>query len=401
MNKTEGQKFLENLQKEAYSRFDVTHDEYMNEWTSSGPDLLDKIIKAQFPNLPQDKTAKVKDELKQQWTQTKKIEIPTKYQNPWEYKIILDIANRIETSANSLRFSFKNIEWGLKDLPLNIVKPMIGTLPTGDIQGTTYLVPSSNEYVIVFENDLLHFCNLLSKIIAIGMPLKSVEGNDIHFSTKNNAIQKNIDQNGIILQRFQELILAYLIEGTVTKATPYVLEFPHARLADPLLKSMEHFVMGHEFAHIYLKHVENKKTNADKPIVFLWKEEEEADSLSVLLTIGAMQNMGAVGSAGCIGAECFFSALEVIERGKCILKTGKDNWYWSGGKKDGPLGKHPPSETRRTKIREDMVKYFGEKSIEVGSYVQEIIKILWEKTKPLLVQKYQDRVKLNPRWSQN
>jgi len=93
--------------------------------------------------------------------------------------------------------------------------------------------------------------------------------------------------------------------------------------------------------------------------------------------------------------------MDVFERGKIILETGSDEWYWKGGKEDGPVGTHPPADTRRDKIRKAMIFLGGEKSALAGDYVREIIKILWEKTKPLLIEKYESNVKLDPRWNQN
>jgi len=53
--------------------------------------------------------------------------------------------------------------------------------------------------------------------------------------------------------------------------------------------------MGHEYAHIYRKHLENAKSfplrdeNNVKNILFSWPQEEDADFWGMLLMFGPMK----------------------------------------------------------------------------------------------------------------
>lgn len=397
---------LETLQKNSYSRLKITPEEYSKQLLDIPNDVIDKIVESLGGFSSEEVKKNMKKQLLEEIKLLKNLELPTQYQTHGDYFLMNYFANRIEKSIDSIRLKGTNKEWRLRDLSLNFTRPIFGTLPTGDIQAVTYGLKGSNEYLIVFESDLFHFCNLLSKIIARALPFDRItDGERTEFSTDIDKIRKNIEYNNEILQRFQELIIAYLIKGKVVRAPQYYLKAPYTMIAENLRDSMELFVMGHEYAHILLNHLKGKESFAQVldfesayNIIFKWEEEFEADSLGLLLMIGAMKNIGYDNSLSYWGAECFCSGYEVIEKGKSILRTGTDEFYWRKGKKDGPVGDHPPAETRRTKLREMMKIHFDEKPINLSKIVEEIIKILWEKTRPILIEYHNKNVNLDPRW---
>jgi hypothetical protein len=197
-----------------------------------------------------------------------------------------------------------------------------------------------------------------------------------------------------------------VVKGRVTAAPQYNIDSPYDRFTAILRQSMELFIMGHEYAHIILGHLENQDTKKKHltpqdiyNILFSWDQELEADSLGLPLMLSAMgagQKYDHLDLHYC-GAELFFSGYEILERAKCIVKQGNDDWYWRGGKEDGRIGDHPPAERRRDNLRELMTKNYGEESVKTSSSVEWIIKNLWEQTKPLLIQGYKDHMKSHSR----
>ena len=279
----------------------------------------------------------------------------------------------------------------LKDLDMNIVRPTFGTLPVGSLNATTYGF-TNNEYLIVFETELLQFCNLISKIIAKSIPIQK-ENDKIGFQFDEKMIVERIEKENIILIRFKELILGFLLTGRATSASQYILESPFNKIADHLRLAMEVFIMGHEYAHILLRHLGDKETqkqilntNDVFNVIYSWSQELDADVLGLPLMLIALKEEGRrYPDLSYSGAELFFSAYEVIERGKCILKNGTDEFYWRNGKEDGPIGTHPPAERRRDNIRKAIEYQFGTKFLTTSYIIEKITKILWEKTKPELI----------------
>jgi len=321
----------------------------------------------------------------------KKIKLPTKYEILSDYSLILNLAELIEKAIPSLKFTNKKtrISYSLKDLNMNIVKPTFGTLPYGDLNARTYSF-DNGEYLIVFESELLQFCNLITKIIAKSFPYNKKDGK-ITYQFDEQAVLEKLEDDETILTRFKDLVISFLTTGYARAAKQYYLEGTYLDLHAHLLEAIETFIMGHEYSHILLKHVtsQTKKNlnNADKfQMIYSWPQEYQADGLGLPLMLIGLRHTGKQNDfISYCGAELFFSAYEIIQRGACILKNGHDNFYWRGGSSDGLLGTHPPAGNRREYLRKLMKNNYGERSIETSLLVEKIIKTLWEKTKPILI----------------
>jgi hypothetical protein len=74
-----------------------------------------------------------------------------------------------------------------------------------------------------------------------------------------------------------------------------------------------------------------------------------------------------------------------LERGTCLINSGTEDWYWCGGRENGPLNTHPPAIIRRKKLRELVKNQFGKKELEPSKGVENIVNILWDKTKRVLI----------------
>ena len=161
-----------------------------------------------------------------------------KYEFPPYYFIIKSLADEIESTVNGIPELQKRKE--------NMKSLTFGTLITGDLNARCYPVPNySHEYVIVFEDDIFTFYNLLSKIVARCTPFEIKNGN-ISFSFEPDDIMKTIRENPQIVERFQDLVKSYLINGRASAGEQYLLESPYVIQARYLLRSMELFVMGHD-----------------------------------------------------------------------------------------------------------------------------------------------------------
>ncbi len=152
---------------------------------------------------------------------------------------------------------------------------------------------------------------------------------------------------------------------------------------------MEVFIVGHEYAHILLGHVNSNFTKKNllndkiETLLFSWKQEYNADELGFPLMLDGLRNVGYENDyVSYCGAEAFFSAFEVLERAKCLIKSGDEEQYWRNCSKSGEIGDHPSSEKRRDALRIQMTQVYGEEPIRSSQIVESIIKILWERTKP-------------------
>lgn len=385
-------KKLEELQKEACKRYKILPEETNKMYFDfKEDDAFKDLLKKQKGVMTDEEIKKTGKEVGELYEGRKKIKLPTKYEMFPDYSIILDLAELIEKAIPSLGFTNKKtgVNYSLKDLNMNIVKPTFGTLPYGDLNARTYAF-DNGEYLIIFESELLQFCNLITKIIAKSFPYKKKNGK-ITYQFDEQAVLEKLEHDKTILTRFQDLVISYLTTGYARAAKQYYLEGEYLDLHAHLLEAMETFIMGHEYSHILLQHIGSKTqknlNSADKfQMIYSWPQEFQADGLGLPLMLIGLRHIGKQNDfISYCGSELFFSAYEIIQRGACILKNGHDDFYWRGGRSDGLLGTHPPADSRRENLRKLMKNSYGGKSIETSLLVEKIIKILWNKTKPDLI----------------
>jgi hypothetical protein len=207
---------------------------------------------------------------------------------------------------------------------------IFGTLPVGEINATAISVPSSKEYVVVFESDLFTFCNLICKSVSKCITAWKEPDGRITYRFNLPSVIDNITNDQEIVIRFREIIIGYLMDGTPAAARPYILEDPSHTLSVQLLNSMELFILGHEYAHILLGHFDRNRTVASllagqkiKRILRPWEQEYDADRLGLQLMINAMERDRERLVSNFTGPNLFFKAMDIIQRGASLIRTGK------------------------------------------------------------------------------
>jgi hypothetical protein len=380
MTKLEAQRFIENLQERVYSYFDIEHKLSEEDKRKIENKVLEEMLQKITPFTPPEKIGEMREYVKDL---VSKMEAPTRFEDPVRYSIILNLKTEIEEVAKDLSIP----------IPTELV---VGTLPSGRVNAMAIKVPSSDDFVVLFESELFTFANLLSKVVAKAMPFTGVEKGMLRFSTD---LDRPLDSD--VLRRFQEVLFAYLLHGRPSAAPPYIIDGPYIGLAGYLRHSMELFVLGHEYGHIIGKHFStDQKTSfflggaEVNEIVYNWQQELEADALGTQLMLKAMLKRGMDLSLSFWGADFFFSCIEIVERGISIIRTGEEN--------DRPLTSHPPPEVRRDALRKVLKNSLSEDlvdgPIKLGMTLEEIIESLWEKTRPTLRQYYENNQKLAPIW---
>lgn len=120
------------------------------------------------------------------------------------------------------------------------------------------------------------------------------------------------------------------------------------------------------------------------------KQEFDADGLGLPLMITSLDEQGReyMDLSYC-GADLFFSSYEVIERAKCILKNGTDDFYWRDSKNNNART-HPPAEKRREHLRKIAEYQFGSKFLNLSKLIEKIINVLWNKIRPELIDKHEE-----------
>jgi hypothetical protein len=371
---------LERLQEREYARIGTLAERLQG---ASSADqnienkILEEVLKARAAFIAPGET----DELRKSLIEhVRAIQVPTKFEDPLQYSMMRSAADQIERAVSDLKFL----------LP---VHPQIGTLPTGQVNAKAIMLPDSNEYLILFESELLTFVLLLSKVVARATPFKrSNSSGRLAFSTAKDDWVRTLREQPEILFRFQEVMLAYLLVGRPSAATQYVLEEPYGSLAMNLRRSMVLFVLGHEYGHIIDGHFSRLRVssvdaedNRRQIVLQNWRREFEADVKGLDLMATAMQTDGVDITLSYSGADFFFSCLEIVEQGIAILRTGKIIKYAASDS-------HPTAWMRREKLRKavnnSLPPEVASAAIQLGTIVEQIMAALWTLTIPILQERY-------------
>lgn len=262
-----------------------------------------------------------------------KIPLPTRYEDPDRYPLMVNLQEEIEAAAAGL------------GLPA-VDRPFIGTLPTGRVNACAARVPGSSDVLVLFETELFNCALLLAKVVARAMPAHPDGQGGFIFSTAPDDISAEIEREPVILQRFRDFFFAYLCAGAPSRAHPYMLEPPYDYLSYVFFHNLERFVIGHEYAHKLLGHLAGETWLAALPggeqVEELRRSQEQelaADQLGVKLLFRAALTHGEDLALAICGPVLFFGCEDLIERGRAIL-TG-------GTAQPAAPGTHPPANTRR------------------------------------------------------
>jgi len=101
---------------------------------------------------------------------------------------------------------------------------------------------------------------------------------------------------------------------------------------------------------------------------------------------------------GFLGIVLFFDALDVMDRAVALLETGDENAR--------QLGSHPPSDLRKQRLRDLLPQLGGkpanakrvETALALAEVQGEIIRLLWERTRPILLERHRRGESADPRW---
>ena len=413
MTKLEAFQLIEEIQEQVYSKLGIEPaqnrmDDVLKEKEKTFEEMCQKML----PLMPPEERAEIKERLKTEFF--REVELPTRFESPFWYPLILDLKKDIEKVALDLKKQIEKSDLDRKEqiekvskydyLSLSIpTKIFVGTLP-GKMYATT--IPSGEDIIVLFDPELFTFANLLSKIVVRAIP----RGKDGDFLYSVD-LDRTLDTD--ILRRFQELIRAYLLKGRAGAAPSYLLEGPYMALAGELTESMELFVMGHEYAHILSRHLSKVRkpfikewvfskegiTKVDAPgdseIIYNISQEFEADAKGVQLMLRArVIEQGAKPTISYLGAELLFSCIDIVERGISIVRTGEENAR--------PFSSHPLPKDRREELRRGLKNSLPEEEaecpLEMGRLLNQFLEGLFERTRPTLRQYYENNQKLAPIW---
>jgi hypothetical protein len=214
--------------------------------------------------------------------------------------------------------------------------PLLAALPTGTINARTHLAPRATRPLVIFDEDMLLFGDLLAGALALAAVPRD-QGRDDKEAGRWMA----------------KAIFSYLTVGHMTILRPRELSGAVRTYAAQLFSGLQLFVVGHEFAHIMAGHLTNAPrrtppTNEANVISWGHRQEFEADFVGAQLATRAMLTDGVRPVMAYAGTCLYFRLMDVLRRAVSVLSSGAPG-------SPGPATPTHPSSADRWTILYSMV----------------------------------------------
>lgn len=265
------------------------------------------------------------------------------------------------------------------------------------------MVPDSEEFLVLFEDGLFGFANLMAKAVASMLPRTADDDTKgWTFSIDERAWRARLHEDDTPIQRMGEALFAYLVKGHPHAAQPYLLSPDYMNLAAHLRTAMELFVMGHEWGHILSgdldpSSVSRAQVGADvvEVVRLNYEKELRADSVGASLTLEANAQDGYDLAMGFWGIDLFFSCIDVVEKAVSLMRWGEIREFQSDS--------HPPTLMRRQFLRDALKQSVGDTkaqgAIELAQVSEAIVHHSFETIQPVFLGLRSRGSRLAPGWA--
>ncbi|XVQ06623.1 hypothetical protein ACQP1W_28675 [Spirillospora sp. CA-255316] len=284
----------------------------------------------------------------------------------------------------------------IDDVAFTPARPAVGLLRTGQLNAASMRVPgTSDAYLVLFEDQMISFTQRLGRAIAWAIDQGPNDANGRYmFDWSESSTAKRLKAHPEVAEHFTSLVVDYAVTGMVG-ALDVETAPARAQLASRLSNALQYFVLGHEYAHIMLRHVDVSPTRKAvlpaaeaEVLMHSWRDEIQADQTGLALALSAGSVYGAHPFPQTVMGAClFFEALEVMDRAVALLQTGDED--------SRQLGSHPPAVARKAALR-SMIKQMPDSSrrnvevkqtaLDVTEILEGIISLLWGRTRPILLE---------------
>lgn len=284
-------------------------------------------------------------------------------------------------------------------------KILFGSLPTGRVNGMAVPVPGSSFNLILIDDGLFGFANLACKAIATAVPIvpgTDGRGDRVDFSARD--WRKRVGDNPAIAERMYDFLVAYVLKGHPHFAKPYLPDSTHQALGAILCRSVETFIIAHEYGHCMAGHLDG---STSKPLHAIqsfgdvdgiptsWKQEHEADLIGCDLTVNALPKERGLHYAYW-GTEAFFVFAELIHRTQSMLQFGQVALHTESET-------HPSLQQRAGVLRAYLTKKYPEKEAQLAFYFADVIKDIaeecWNMMEGAFAAMHRDGIRPQRDWS--
>lgn len=256
------------------------------------------------------------------------------------------------------------VESGVRKLGRKLpFRPIIGTLPTRDVNAKAYAGPAGAGDIVAFETGMFTFTDVLARVAALSLTVRrGSSASGVVFDKE--AVLEHIAAHPGILLDFADLLICQTYLGTCQytdkRELPkgFGLEDTHKRLCD----AADAFVLAHEYGHVILGHA---RTSASASDADLRDWETQADELALQITLAAFDDP----KWAYAGAILFFMGIAVVDLADAVMRTG--------GLKVMGVPSHPSPPERLAKAASTLSASIAPQKAQTANELAQMIRWLY------------------------
>lgn len=364
--------------------------------------LADELLRRHVTLLPADKAEDFKTRFLD-WVARMRAGSTSKYEDSFTLNSLSGMADELERAGR------ERLGWQMPE------RPLLGTLPTGRVNALTLLVPGTGEHVVLFESEFGSFAHLAAMAVADVLPVRRTPDGGAAISLDPEEVARGITQQPEKARRFGELVRAYLETGIPTMAPQSFLDPVQTIWAAMLCHSVELFALGHEYGHILLGHLGERRPAAwlggpslseAEELAYSNQEEVEADAKGISLSTAAVQigEKGKISNPvglGFLGADFYFTMTYVLERAIYLLRHGRERRMITLAN-----GDRVPEDAPVCWVRQVILRHLLDRNdtaaardaLQMAENVRRVVELLWSGLRPRLLEAHRDGVRPLTRW---
>lgn len=326
-------------------------------------------------NLDQEQLEELSRTLEDRYQHYFSLKMPTPYEDPNRYPIMWMTFDALQ---NRLLKKGRNVK----------PKPLLATLPSGDVNAKISIEPKTKTPIIFFERGLFHYFHDFALLTGWGLPPLSVE--QLYDPSALAQLPRMYQIPFQAPKFFTDMLYTYIVDGTpLANRSPIPPPRHNLKFIVYLLMQMEWFVMAHELAHIEQKHF-NEDARKDHEYA------ADAGGFTSMVEV-ARDNSGNV-AVSFWACDLALTAINMLYRAIGILEFGDRKLSWISET-------HPDPLSRRNRLRETIGQHDSVVSRAELSMISQFCGIaddvhqkLWEISAPLLLLAHERGARPSPIW---
>lgn len=303
--------------------------------------------------------------------------------------------------------------------------PILASAYGGDITGRVLFLPSQG-YAIILDETLFDVCTVLPKLLLGGI---TPQADEPLFTLDKDILVARLSRSPRLQEQFDDLVLSYLIKGSVSKAShvPLPSDPELLKVVGSIGDGIRFFVIGHECGHIlhgHFTHQNHDRVLSSDDLVqidtgtgmpnFHYRHflEFQADARGIQACLQCSDNQG-VTELTFFGALAYLYVLDLLEHALILWVSGKHNYetHFGGGLFDTfmmSVTTHPAGTLRAAQAIYgllDELEQMGDKTASfrarveaINFTVRTILRECWTRFVAQLTQADIDRYPLSPLW---